>query len=122
MAARKEGCAAEQRIWRQLLVLLQLCLSPRPPVGAKTARLEKLQQHFFQLLTEHFPDVTINGNQKHRLPNNVHVTFSGIDNERLLIELDRSGVLAAAGSACSASSSSPSHVLRAIGLSDEQAR
>jgi cysteine desulfurase len=88
----------------------------------ETARLEKLQQHFFQLLTEHFPDVTINGNQKHRLPNNVHVTFSGIDNERLLIELDRSGVLAAAGSACSASSSSPSHVLRAIGLSDEQAR
>lgn len=64
----------------------------------------------------------INGSQKKRLPNNVHVTFPGQDNERLLLELEGKGILAAAGSACSASDEEPSHVLRALGLSEADAQ
>jgi cysteine desulfurase len=52
----------------------------------------------------------------------VHVTIDGTDNERLLFELDQRGILAAAGSACSASSEEPSHVLKALGFTDAKAR
>ncbi|HSW36782.1 MAG TPA: cysteine desulfurase family protein [Candidatus Saccharimonadales bacterium] len=89
---------------------------------AETKRLKELQLIFLNLLSELIPSSVINGSLKHRLANNAHVTFPGIDNERLLLELEQKSILAAAGSACSASSEEPSHVLRAIGLSDEAAR
>jgi len=85
-------------------------------------RLQTLQHEFIKQLTARIPEAIVNGSQKHRLPNNIHVTFPGIDNERLLIQLDEAGILAAAGSACSASNDEPSHVLRALGLSDPDAQ
>lgn len=88
----------------------------------ETKRLQALQQHFMKRVTTELPQVIIQGSKKQRLPNNVHLTIPGTDNERLLIQLDEAGILAAAGSACSASSETPSHVLRAIGLSDAEAR
>jgi cysteine desulfurase len=84
-------------------------------------RLRALQRQFIEGLKD-IPQATINGSLKFRLPNNVHMTFSGKDNERLLIQLEEQGILAAAGSACSASKEEPSHVLKAIGLSDTDAR
>lgn len=88
----------------------------------ETKRLKTLQSHFISRLNELGPRVQLNGSSHKRLPNNIHVTFDGLDNERLLFDLDTEGILAAAGSACSASNDEPSHVLRAIGLSDEAAR
>lgn len=88
----------------------------------ETKRLQALQNLFFDLLQEHIPNVVINGSRKTRLPNNVHITIPGQDNERLLIQLEDAGVLCAAGSACSASSEEPSHVLRAMGCSEADAR
>ncbi len=85
-------------------------------------RLQTLQQHFFKLIGQKIPQAIINGSQKYRLPNNIHLTISGQDNERLLIRLDEAGIMAAAGSACSASNEVPSHVLKAIGLNDATAR
>lgn len=82
-------------------------------------RLKTLQRRFIDGLP---PTAIVNGSLKKRLPNNVHVTFPGHDNERLLIQLDVAGILAAAGSACSASNDEPSHVLKAIGADDETAR
>lgn len=64
----------------------------------------------------------LNGDPNRRLANNIHVTFDGTDNERVLFSLDLQGVYAAAGSACSASSDEPSHVLLAMGKSTEEAR
>ena len=88
----------------------------------ETTRLKTLQDQFVQIIKKDFVTTSVNGSLKHRLPNNVHLTIEGIDNERLLIELEQSGILAAAGSACSASDDTPSHVLKAIGLTDAQAR
>ncbi|MBX6334873.1 cysteine desulfurase [Candidatus Saccharibacteria bacterium] len=85
-------------------------------------RLQSLQRKFFDLIEEEFPEAVINGSRKHRLPNNVHVTFPGQDNERLIFQLDEAGILCAAGSACSASNEEPSHVLKAMGKTDEEAR
>jgi cysteine desulfurase len=89
---------------------------------AEIDRLGKLQTVAYRLITEKLPSAVINGSQKHRLPNNIHITLPGQDNERLLVQLDERGILAAAGSACSASDDEPSHVLRAMGISDADAR
>lgn len=88
----------------------------------ETKRLAELQQYFYEQLTAKLPHVVINGSRKKRLPNNVHITLPGTDNERVLVELDEAGILAAAGSACSASNEEPSHVLRAMGMSDKDAQ
>jgi cysteine desulfurase len=102
-----------------LATALDLAQSKRH-VEAK--RLQELQRLFFKLLEEQIPTAQINGSRKYRLPNNLHLTIPGQDNERLLIQLDEAGIMAAAGSACSASNEEPSHVLHALGLSDEQTR
>ncbi|HET6924529.1 MAG TPA: cysteine desulfurase family protein [Candidatus Saccharimonadales bacterium] len=88
----------------------------------EVSRLQVLQQDFMAGLEAALPGVVVNGSRKKRLPNNVHVTFPGQDNERLLLELEQRGILAAAGSACAASDEEPSHVLRAMGVGDADAR
>jgi cysteine desulfurase len=56
--------------------------------------------------------VIVNGSLTHRLPNNLHVSFEGVDGESLLIGI--SDIAVSTGSACSSASATPSHVLRAI--------
>ncbi|MCA9329809.1 cysteine desulfurase [Candidatus Saccharibacteria bacterium] len=84
--------------------------------------MSQMQAHFIGLLNSSLPHIKINGSLKYRSPNNVHITVPGVDNERLMMELDERGVMCAVGSACSASNDQPSHVLRAIGLSDKDAQ
>jgi cysteine desulfurase len=68
------------------------------------------------------PDARLNGDPVRRLPNNVNLSFPGIEGETLLLSLDMLGIAASSGSACSTGSTEPSHVLTAIGLSPEVAR
>lgn len=63
------------------------------------------------------PSVSINGDPQHRLDNTLNVSFPGIQSEALLALLDVQGICASAGSACTAGSLKPSHVLRAMKLS-----
>ena len=65
------------------------------------------------------PGVTVNGSMDHRAPNNLNVSFSGIEAEALLLALK--GVAVSTGSACTSATIEPSHVLRALGLSDDRA-
>lgn len=88
----------------------------------EVTRVQTLQKLFFDLLEEKITNVVVNGSRKHRLPNNVHITLPGYDNERLMMELDEQGIQCAVGSACSASNEEPSHVLKAMGLSDSDAQ
>lgn len=88
----------------------------------EVARLQKLQKLFIGELATAVPSARFNGSKLRRLPNNLHFTFPGVDNERLLIQLDEAGIMAAAGSACSASNEEASHVLEALGLSEAEAR
>lgn len=85
-------------------------------------QVAEVRDHLKARLVQALPQVSFNGSFKKRLPNNLNVTLPGIDNERFIYELDEMGVMVAAGSACSASNEKPSHVLKAIGLSDETAR
>lgn len=83
---------------------------------------EELRDYMIKQIEQQIPSVVINGSRSNRLANNVHVTIPGSDNERVLFYLDEHGVMAAAGSACSASNDEPSHVLRAMGVSDVDAQ
>lgn len=88
----------------------------------ESERLHQLRELFIAELQKNIPSAQINGSQKHQAPHILHVTFPGVDNERLMMELDERGVQVAVGSACSAAKTEPSHVLKAIGMGDELAR
>lgn len=64
----------------------------------------------------------LNGGREGRLPNNCSIRFERIDGEALLLRLDLAGIAASSGSACTAGSQEISHVLRAIGLTEDQAK
>jgi cysteine desulfurase len=66
--------------------------------------------------------VTINGLAAPRVPNTSNVTFHGADGEGTVIGLDLNGIAASTGSACSSGRIEPSHVLVAMGLSEEDAK
>ena len=65
--------------------------------------------------------IFLNGDFDDRLPNNLSLTFDGVNAEALITLLDMQGVYVSAGSACSSGEKTPSRVLKAIGLSDEEA-
>ncbi len=67
------------------------------------------------------PGAQVNGLNIPRIPNTLNASFSGIEGEALLLRLDEEGFCASSGSACTAGSSHPSHVLKAMGLADELA-
>ena len=67
------------------------------------------------------PQVLVNGDKKHRLPNILNFSVLGLDGERAVFALDERGVCVATGSACAANKGTRSHVLRAIGLDDDLA-
>ena len=77
-------------------------------------RLTQLRDELIDALLA-LPGVVLNGSRgRERLPQNVHVSFKHIAGERMVVELDRRGIAAATGSACSARTKSASHVIRAL--------
>ena len=90
--------------------------------SSETVRLQGLRDYLQAGLAQAFPEVVqFHGSFAHRLPNNVSVCFTGLEAERLLIELAAEGIIAAAGSACSSLTDEGSHVLRALGVGDADA-
>ena len=85
------------------------------------SRLTKLRNTFINGLLETISYSFLNGHPTKRLPNNVAVRFSFVEGESMLLNLDIAGVAASSGSACTAKTLEPSHVLRAIGLKHEEA-
>lgn len=95
----------------------------------EAARLTGLRDTFLADLLASVPGLCLNGarntaGEAHiapRLPNNVNVSIADVEGIAVLMNLDRAGVAASSGSACSSGSLEPSHVLKALGLSDELA-
>ncbi len=83
--------------------------------------ISHLRHSLQQRLQELIPDVRMNGHPEAAHPGIISVTFPGVSAESLLIALDRRGVAASAGAACSAGSLEPSHVLLALGMSEDEA-
>jgi len=85
----------------------------------ESARLIELRDYFFEGLLRSIPGSIKNGHRMMRLPNNVHISIPNIEGESILLMLDKLGVEASTGSACSAYDLKPSHVLLAIGQTAE---
>ncbi len=81
-----------------------------------------LRDRFEAAMSARLPDTQTNGDPAARLPNTASLYFPGVDGEAMLVLLDKAGLCASAGSACTAGSLYPSHVLTAMGFSVEQAR
>lgn len=96
---------------------IELALAERE---AEQARLAALRDRLVRALLD-MEGARLNGHPTERLPNNAHFCFEGVDSESLLLALDLRGVAASSGSACTAGSLEPSHVLRAMGLPEELA-
>lgn len=83
---------------------------------SESKRIAALRDQAERSLNEVFPNAVFSGHKKHRLPNFLHISFPGIDAERLVFGLEAVGVLVATGSACAANKGTRSHVLTAINL------
>jgi len=80
-----------------------------------------LRDQIIQYITKNISGSIFNGHPAERLPNNAHFSFEGVNGESLLMSLDMNGFCASMGSACTSGALTPSHVLKAVGLSDELA-
>ncbi|PLX50181.1 MAG: cysteine desulfurase NifS [Desulfobulbaceae bacterium] len=67
-------------------------------------------------LLKRVPNTLLNGHKEERLPNTTNVSFEYVEGEAILLHLDRYGICASSGSACTSGSLEPSHVLRAMGV------
>lgn len=87
-----------------------------------THKLRLISEYFISRLNESVENIKINANVRQKLPNIISITFTGVDGESLLTKLDMAGVAVSMGSACTSNSLTVSHVLTAIGLSNDDAR
>lgn len=85
----------------------------------RTAKEKELRDYMISRIETEIPYCRLNGDRTMRLPNNVNFSFRFVEGESLLIRLDRKGICASSGSACTSGSLDPSHVLLAIGLPHE---
>ena len=88
---------------------------------AEAERLASLRNSLQQNLLQTFPNAVVSGHKKHRLPGLLHISFPGLDAERLVYLLEERGVYVGTGAACAANKATRSHVLEAIGLEPEAA-
>ena len=82
--------------------------------------VRKLKQSLIEMVKKNVSDAWVNGDQANSLPGIVSITFPRSDSEGLLLLLDSEGIACSTGSACSAGVQRPSHVLLAMGLSEDE--
>jgi cysteine desulfurase len=88
------------------------CALAGQEMPAESARMRELRDRLLQGLRSRIDRVSVNGSLDHRLPQNLHVSFPGVDAESLVIGIG--DIAVSTGSACSSASATPSHVLAAI--------
>lgn len=79
-------------------------------------RVAALRDRLEQGITSAIPDTLVNGDTEHRLPGTTNIAFKNIEGEAVLLLLNRFGICASSGSACTSGSLEPSHVLHAMGV------
>ncbi|MGJ0905900.1 cysteine desulfurase NifS [Clostridium botulinum] len=99
---------------------IELAIENMPEENKKLANL---RGKLIKEVEKRIPEVKLNGprDMSKRLPNNVNISFIGIEGETLLLDLDMNGIFGSTGSACASASLDPSHVLLSIGLPHEVA-
>jgi cysteine desulfurase len=82
----------------------------------ENSKVKYLRDKLEGAILEKCPDCQLNGDTENRLPNTTSISFEYIEGEAILLMLDKYGICASSGSACTSGSLEPSHVLRAMGV------
>jgi cysteine desulfurase len=82
----------------------------------ESKKVKNLRNKLEKAVLEKCPDCMVNGDTENRLPNTSNISFEFIEGEAILLMLDKFGICASSGSACTSGSLEPSHVLRAMGV------
>ena len=98
--------------------MAQALLEQYEDLEAEQERLKGLSDKLIEGILSSVPDCQLTGHRTERLPGIVSFLFEGVSPDELLALLDMQGIAASAGSACTAGSNEPSHVLRSMGLLD----
>jgi len=80
------------------------------------SRVRAMRDRLQEGLLRAIPDAYVNGEESPRVPNTLSIRFEYVEGESILLLLDREGIAASSGSACTSGSLEPSHVLRAMGI------
>ncbi|MBR3664621.1 MAG: cysteine desulfurase NifS [Desulfovibrio sp.] len=83
-------------------------------IGKEETQVAALRDRLEAGLLQRIPQSRVNGDPDHRLPNTTNISFKNVEGEAILLMLDRCGICASSGSACTSGSLEPSHVLRAM--------
>jgi cysteine desulfurase len=94
----------------------ELC---RLEMSEETPRVAALRDRLRDSILSRLQEVTVNGDLEHRLPGNLNLSFAYVEGESLMMSLK--GIAVSSGSACTSASLEPSHVLKALGVSEELA-
>ncbi|MBR4406761.1 MAG: cysteine desulfurase [Clostridia bacterium] len=85
-------------------------------------KLKAIRSYFLDKVMEKIPYVILNGHPQQKIQGTINLSFEMVEGESLIMLLDLAGIAVSRGSACSAGSTKPSHVLKAIGLGNEVAQ
>ena len=85
-------------------------------IEQENGKVNYLRDKLEKAILEKCPDSRLNGDKENRLPNTTNISFEYIEGEAILLMLDKYGICASSGSACTSGSLEPSHVLRAMGV------
>lgn len=104
--------------------IIGMSVALREAVKNMRERMRKeteMRNYLIKNILGQIPYVRLNGHPSKRLPGNVNLTFAGINGASLVVLMDSDDICISSGSACSANSESPSHVINAIGVQGERA-
>ncbi|MHC4417088.1 MAG: cysteine desulfurase NifS [Planctomycetota bacterium] len=85
-------------------------------IEEESKKVKALRDKLENAMLKNCPDARLNGDKQNRLPNTSNISFEFIEGEAILLMLDKFGICASSGSACTSGSLEPSHVLRAMGV------
>ena len=80
------------------------------------SKIKELRDYLYKGITLKIEDVRLNGHPENRLPNTLDVSFTYLEGESIILNLDMEGIAASTGSACTSGTLEPSHVLTAMGI------
>lgn len=79
-------------------------------------KIKDLRDYLYKGITSNIEDVRLNGNPEKRLPNTLNISFTYLEGESIILNLDMEGIAVSTGSACTSGTLEPSHVLTAMGV------
>ncbi len=99
-----------------IIGLGRACELATQKIKEENEKVKYLRDKLENEILKRCPDSMLNGDKDNRLPNTSNISFEFIEGEAILLMLDKYGICASSGSACTSGSLEPSHVLRAMGV------